>query len=70
MNFIVSKDHALDQGTYIIGVVWLHNKCVQVSENIILTTNIFLNEEILAFVIEDNVNFLGTWSTNVRPWGK
>ena len=55
---IIDLDH--------VGVIRIDNKSVQVSENIILATDFFLAKQVLSFVVEDDMNLLGAWSTNIR----
>merc|ERR1719216_472250 len=47
-------------------VVCLHNQSIQVSEHIIFTADILLDEEILAFVSKDDMDLLGSRSTDIR----
>merc|ERR1719323_2917578 len=49
-----------------IGTIRLDNQGVEMSENVILATDFLLNQVILAFVVEDDMDFLGSWTTDVR----
>lgn len=55
---IIDLDH--------IGVIRIDNKSVQVSEDIIFTTDFFLAKQVLSFVVKNDMNLLGAWSTNIR----
>lgn len=35
-------------------------------EDVILATNFFLDEVVLALVAEDDMDFFGAWSTDIR----
>jgi len=50
---------------YLVCVVRFNDQGVQMSVNIILATNVFVDQEILAIVAEDNMYFLSSWSTDV-----
>lgn len=38
------------------------------SEHIILTSDILVDQEVLSLVIEDDMDFLGTRATNIRSY--
>merc|ERR1711868_87673 len=49
-----------------VGTIRLDNQGVEMSENVILATDFLLNQVILAFVVEDNMDFFGSWTTDIR----
>lgn len=51
---------------HLVGVVRLHDQSVDVSVHVVLATNIFGGQQVLAFVVENDVDFLGRRSANVR----
>lgn len=51
--------------TYFVRIVRLNDQRVQMRENIVFAANVLIDQEVLAFVTEDNMDLLGTWSTNV-----
>ena len=50
----------------VIPILGLLGFGVQVSENVILASDLLLGQEVLAFVVEDDVNLLGAGTANVR----
>jgi len=46
--------------------VGVDDQCVQVGEDIVLASNLLLGQEVLAVVVKDDVDLLGSWSANVR----
>ena len=52
--------------TYFIGLIWFNNECVQVSVNIILGSDLFLDQMVLSLVVEDDMDFLVGGTANVR----
>merc|ERR1719323_779783 len=57
-RFIVNEDF--------IGTIRLNNQGVEMGENIVLATDFLLDQVILAFVVENDMDFFGSWTTNVR----
>merc|ERR1719323_2005976 len=49
-----------------VGTIRLDNQGVEMGENVILATDFLLNQVILAFVVEDDMDFLGSRTTDVR----
>ena len=68
--FQFSTLHLLIVDLDLVGVVWVHNEGVQVSVDIILAADVFLDQQVLALVVEDNMHFLGAWPTDVRSCKK
>lgn len=33
-----------------------------------LATDVFVDQDVLPFVVEDHVHFFGAWATDVRAW--
>ena len=50
----------------LVCAVRVDDESVQVSENVILASDLLLGQEVLAFVVEDDVNLLGAGTANVR----
>ena len=59
--------HLLVVNLDLIGVVRAHDEGVQVGESVVLAANVFLGQQVLAFVVEDDMDFLGARSAYVRP---
>lgn len=56
--------------THLVCVIGLDNQSVQVCVDIVLATNILVDQKVLAFVAEDNVNLLGTWTADIGSCGR
>ena len=50
----------------LVGAVGVDDEGVQVGEDVVLATDLLLGQEVLAFVVEDDVNLLGAGTANVR----
>lgn len=55
--FIVDED--------LVGVIGLHNECVHVSVDVVLTTDVLLDEVVLALVAEDHVHLFKQYIQNI-----
>merc|ERR1711963_819346 len=49
-----------------VGTIRLDNQGVEMGENVILATDFLLNQVILAFVVENDMDFLGSRTTDIR----
>lgn len=49
-----------------VGVVWVEDHGVQVSELVSLTRNVLLQEVVLSIIVEDEVDLLGGGTANIR----
>ena len=52
----------------LVSVVWTNNESVEVSELIIFAANLSLYQEVLPFVVEYDVDFLGSRAADVGSW--
>lgn len=55
--------HSIDVN--FVGVVGVDDQSVQMSEVIVLASNILLDQVLFAFVVENDMNFAVGWATNV-----
>lgn len=58
--FIVNKDF--------VGVVRIDNEGIQMGKYVILATDFLLDQMVLTLVIEDYMNLLGAWATDIRTF--
>ena len=52
----------------LVGAVGVDDERVQVGEDVVLASDLLLGQEVLALVVEDDVNPLGARAANVGAW--